>query len=468
MELLPFQKRFVKSALSSSVLTSALSIPRGNGKSYLAARICADAIQELEPHQEIALCAASIEQARIVFRFTRSMLGEDGFRYIDSATRAGITKKDGGRLRVVGSNGKTAMGLVNTPIVVCDEPGAWEQAGGELLHDAVETAQGKPGSPLKAIYIGTLAPMAVEGHWWHSLATGEHGSHVHAVCLQGDPEQWDEWREILRVNPLAKASKELREKLKIEREEARSDERLKARFLSYRLNVPTGDANQVLIELDQWKKALTRETPPRRGRPIVAIDLGSGRAWSAAVALWNNGRAEALAVAPGNPDIAAQEKRDRVPSGRYRALVESGQLQVAEDLHVPPPAMLWDMIRSSWGIPELVVCDRFRVPELRDALGPFVSLDARVSQWSESSHDIRALRKMVSDGPLSVGEGRELLSASLAVANVKTDQSGNVRLIKKNNNTARDDVAAALILAAGAWQRMANRPYRPRRVALAG
>ena len=67
-------------------------------------------MQTLEAHKEIALMAASIEQAKIVFRFTRSMLGEAGYRYIDSATRAGIQKYDGGRLRVIGSNGKTAMG----------------------------------------------------------------------------------------------------------------------------------------------------------------------------------------------------------------------------------------------------------------------------------------------------------------------------------------------------------------------
>ena len=66
---------------------------------------------------------------------------------------------------------------------------------------------------------------------------------------------------------------------------------------------------------------LAREAPPREGKPIVAIDLGAGRAWSAAVALWENGRTEALAVAPGLPDITAQEKRDRVPGGQVSPLL---------------------------------------------------------------------------------------------------------------------------------------------------
>ena len=466
-DLIPFQSRFVKKALAPETMTAALSLPRGNGKSWLAARICADAMKELKPEQEIALCAASIEQARIVFRFTRAILGEPGYRYLDSSTRAGITRHDGGRLRVVGSNAKTSFGLVHTPIVVADEPGAWEINGGQLLHDAIETAQGKPGSPLRAVYIGTFAPLARdEKHWWYALATKKHGPHIHSVCLQGDPDKWDSWPEIMRVNPLARIAPELREKLKIEREEARIDERLKARFLSYRLNVPSADTSKMLIDVAAWKKTLAREAPPREGKPIVAIDLGSGRAWSAACALWENGRTEALGVAPGLPDIAAQEKRDRVPAGRYQALVKSGQLRVSEGLHVPPVKLLWEFILNLWGAPARVVADRFRMLELTDSIGSTCTIEPRVSQWSESSFDIRALRKLVSDGPLSVADGRELLSSSLAVAQVRNDESGNVKIIKQANNTARDDVAAALTLAAGAHARLTAKPSRKRRFAL--
>ena len=54
---------------------------------------------------------------------------------------------------------------------------------------------------------------------------------------------------------------------------------------------------------------------------------------------------------------------------------------------------------------------------------------------------------------------RPLLTASLSVAMVKNDDQGNVRLQKKGtNNTARDDAAAALVLAAGAYQRSLRGP----------
>ena len=45
-----------------------------------------------------------------------------------------------------------------------------------------------------------------------------------------------------------------------------------------------------------------------------------------------------------------------------------------------------------------------------------------------------------------------LLQASLSAAKVQNDDAGNSRLVKKaSNNTARDDVASALTLAAGAF-----------------
>ena len=57
---------------------------------------------------------------------------------------------------------------------------------------------------------------------------------------------------------------------------------------------------------------------------------------------------------------------------------------------------------------------------------------------------------------------RPLLAASLSVALVKNDDQGSMRLAKNgSNNTARDDVAAGLVLATGAYSRAMEEP-RPR------
>ena len=87
----------------------------------------------------------------------------------------------------------------------------------------------------------------------------------------------------------------------------------------------------------------------------------------------------------------------------------------------------------------------------------------RVTRWSESTADIRALRELVKDGLLAVApESHRLIEASLAAARTEHDTSGNVRLIKRGtNNQSRDDVAAALVLAAGAVSRLpVRRPVR--------
>ena len=425
-------------------------------------RVLSPADALFRPGTESVLCAASVEQARIVFRFAREALEATGeYRWLDSNTRIGVVHKSTNtRLRVISSSGKTAMGLVRTPWAVCDEPGAWQTNGGQLMHDAIATAMGKPGSPLRAIYIGTLAPAT--GGWWHDLVAGGTRGSTYVQALQGDPKAWDQWPTIRRCNPLCNISARFRRKLLEERDAARADSRLKARFLSYRLNLPSGDESTMLLTVDDWERMTARTVPDRKGRPVVGVDLGAGRAWSAATALWRSGRVEAIACAPGIPSLEAQEKRDRVPAGTYRKLARDGSLMVAEGLRVQPPAQLVQAMRSAWGRPAVIVCDRFRVNELQDA-APGAKVQPRVTRWSDAAADIRALRKGAKDGPLAVAEGSRLLvAASLSAAAVQNDDQGNTRLAKRGtDNQARDDVAAALVLAAGAWER-AGAAARPR------
>ena len=102
-----------------------------------------------------------------------------------------------------------------------------------------------------------------------------------------------------------------------------------------------------------------------------------------------------------------------------------------------------------------LVVDRFRLPELQDVVKNAARIEPRVTRWSDAAEDIRALRKMAKDGPLSVVPGaRALVQASLSVSKVKSDDQGNTRLEKRTkNNEARDDIASALCLGVGALSR---------------
>ena len=460
MKLRKFQREFIANVLRSDINMAALSLPRGNGKSalagYLGSRIITPSDPLFRRGTESIIVAGSLEQARIIFRFVRDTLGQDNpdYRFADSLTRVQIVhKRTRTVLQVRSSNPKTTMGLVNTPWVIADEPGAWAVNDGALMFDAISTSLGKPNSPLKAIFLGTLAPAA--GGWWHDLiAKGSHHS-TYVQAIQGDLETWDQWQTIRKANPLTAISPEFRKQLLEERDAARGDTRLKARFLSYRLNIPTADESAVLLTVEDFKLAAAREIAPVEGPPIVGVDLGQNRSWTAAVAIWETGRIEAMAIAPGIPSLEEQEKRDTVPKGTYQRLHDRGVLDLAEGLRVPEPTQLWEDIKARWGVPAAIVCDRFRYANLQDAVQGACYIDPRVTRWSDAVFDIRALQKGFKDGPFSVAEAsRPLLIASLAAAYVKNDDQGNTRLSKRNSDQkARDDVAAALTLAAGGWGR---------------
>ena len=115
VELRPFQRTFIRHALAPGIDVAALSIPRGNGKSWLAAHLlrrCLTPGDSLHvPGSEYLLCSGSIEQSRLCFRFIRAELEPSGeYRFLDSSTRIGITHKASNtKLRAISSNAKTSL-----------------------------------------------------------------------------------------------------------------------------------------------------------------------------------------------------------------------------------------------------------------------------------------------------------------------------------------------------------------------
>ena len=358
---LAFQRRFIDAATKPDVDIAALSTPRAQGKSWVAGRLIA---KSLTPRTSLfvdgaenCLVSGSFDQARIAFRFARQLLGENDYRFQDSAQRIAITHtKSGTRLRVLSSDPKRALGIVGARVVIGDEPGSWNTLAGESMYDALITSIGK--NKMSLILMGTIAPALAES-WWPRLIADGSNEGTHITLLQGDSETWDDWRTIAKCNPLVRVNALLARTLKRELKEAKRDPRLQARFKSYRLNLPTSDSSTILLTVKEWDRVLARPVPKPEGRPTIGLDIGSERSWSCGVGIYPNGYVAAVGLAPGIPDLGKQEQRDLVPSGTYRELASNGSLLVAEGKQVPEVGQLIERILV-WR-PILIVCDRFSV-----------------------------------------------------------------------------------------------------------
>ena len=279
-----------------------------------------------------------------------------------------------------------------------------------------------------------------------------------------DEAPWDTWKTIRACNPMSNANPSLRRTLLRERDEARRNPTMRVAFESFRLNRTNTLGKEVLVTVPAWQRVLERQVPPRVGKPIVGLDLGSERSWSAAWAIWRNGRSECYAVCLGIPSLEERERQDTMPRGLYSRLAADGVLIVDQGVRVSDPKTMVRHLLAVGIVPDVMLCDRFVIGALKDAVAGRWPILSRVVRWSEATEDIAAFRRLVADGPMSIVPAcRALASVSLSEATVKSDDQGSVRLEKKRNNRSRDDVAVSGVLAAGALCRVLARPQARRR-----
>ena len=138
---------------------------------------------------------------------------------------------------------------------------------------------------------------------------------------------------------------------------------------------------QPLVTAAEWERVCARPVPACEGNPVIGIDLGGTRSWSAACALWPNGRIESWAIAPGVPALSEQEKADQVPPDSYLELARTGSLSVDAGQHVPSIERLLARIWS-WG-PSAIVSDPYRSAELHQVV------NGRVRVVGESERRLR-------------------------------------------------------------------------------
>ena len=452
--LLPFQSSFVSVVCRKDrpVSIAALSTPRGNGKSWLAGLLVAQSLTPGDPlHEngvENVLVAASRSQAAIVLDFTRQFLADqEGYRWrLDGvehlASRA--------RVKVISSDSRRAMGLgANVRLAICDEPGSWAPQSGRRLWDAVCTALGK--RKMTIIAIGTLAPAPLTGpaSWWPSTVAAGSGDATHVALLQADPDRWESFDEVLKCNPVSAVNPHLRRTLEREHKAALESDRAARTFRQFRLNIPGEKVDsQPLITSAEWERVCAKPIPEISGKPVIGLDLGGTRSWSAGCAVWPSGRIESWAIAPGVPSLSDQEKDDQVAEATYSELVRSGGLAVDEGNHVPSIERLLARIWA-WE-PLAIVCDNYRAPELHQVVSGRARVIERARSGGESTSNCQALRSLLLDTQAGVtASSRALLGAAWSQTNLVISNEGISKVTKIDARRSRDDAAMALLLAAG-------------------
>ena len=452
--LMTFQQAFVDAVcrVNHPPEIAALSTPRGNGKSWLCGGLVARSVTPgdplFEPAVENILVSSSRNQAAIVLEFAHQALGEsEGYRWRND----GVTHlASRARVRIVSSDARRALGLgANVRLIIADEPGAWSPIQGRRLWNAMLTSLGKRKTQI--IVVGTLAPAPLTGpaSWWPQFVAEGSGDGRHVSLLQADPEKWTDFDEVLRVNPVAAINPHLRRVLEREHRAALASERAARTFKQFRLNIP-GDPvdSQPLITTAEFGRVCARQIPPCEGKPVIGIDLGGNRSWSAAAAIWPNGRIEAWALAPGTPSLAEQEHADHVADDSYSELVRSGGLAVDGTRAVPDVATLLSRVWA-WE-PASIVSDPYRSAELHQAVAGRVRVIERARGGGESTSNIQSLRSLLLDTNSGVTEtSRALLGAAWEQTNLVIGNDGLTKVTKLDQRRSRDDASAALLLAAG-------------------
>ena len=461
-EVLDWEREFLRGAFRPGIAEAGLTMGRGGGKSCFVGAVAAAALAGplARPRAEVLIVASSFAQAHSsswedARRFLDPWIQAEGWRVRDSGSTAEVERPDGARVVALGSDPRRLHGR-RPSLVLADEPAQWPPGQSDRMIAALRTALGKqPGARLVALGTRSGDPL----HWFEALLGGGPGvfSLRHQAPPDADPMDPAAW---LAANPSLPMMPDLERAIAREAEAAASDPAQLAAFRSLRLNAGTLDTTEdVLISRESWARCEVENLPERSGPLFVGFDLGSGAAMSAAAGFWpETGRVEALASFSTVPSLEERGLQDGVGS-LYRDMHREGDLLTLPGRVVDPADLVLE-IMSRWGSPDLVVADDWHFRELLGALEKAgvrpADVISRRMGMKTGSEDVRAFRRAVLSGKVRARRSL-LISAALRDARVVGDSAGNSKLAKSTQGgrraTARDDVAAALLLAISAGTR---------------
>ena len=439
-KLLPWQARFLRGALRPGVSESALSVGRGSGKSTLIAAVGCAALDGplMEPNAEILIVASSHEQGQLVFRHVMRFIdciGESSkWRTADTVNQSRITNRETGTiLTVKGSDPRRLHGAAPS-LIIADEIAQWPGTKIDEMLSALRTSAGKiPGS--RMMLIGTRP--SDESHPFAVALRDADYCQVHAAEMDDAPFQR---RTCIKANPGLAHMPDLEKAIRREAKAARKDPALLQNFRALRLNLGVSDVqHSYLIDPDLWAE-IEGETE-RAGPCIWGIDLGTSAAQSAVAAYWpESGLLECIAAFPLEPSLEERGLRDGV--GRlYRDMFKRGELYQFGQRATAIPDLL-AVALARFGKPYLVVADRFREAELRDALEaagiPPAGFETRGMGFVDGAADVRGFRRACAEGKVTPVPSLLLRSAmSEASGSTLTKDSHGLHDVRVSWNAKR-------------------------------
>ena len=362
MPLVAFQRELVEAVADHDVTLVAVSIPRGNGKTWMAGRLAAESVTPgtalHERGTETVLVSASRDVARLTLEAAHDHLDaidQHGWRW----RQHGVTHTQSRTsVRVISSDSKRSLGLgARNRLIICDEPSAWPVNKGPELWSSIKTARGK--RRLTILVLGTLYPAPAD-HWWPRLVASGTDLDVgrYVIALVGDRDRWDDPDEIARVNPVAAVNPFLAKTLRAELLEAKSDPEARKLFEQTRLNASGIEVSrEPVITAAAIHEAAAGVERERGAQCVLGVDLGSSLSWCAAACVWvDTGRIELSAWLPAGT---------AVPEGLSGA-VDAGIVTVCREL-VPTveEVAAWIQDRA----PVAVIADAHRSTALRAMAG---------------------------------------------------------------------------------------------------
>lgn len=453
----PWQSDWLRDALAPGIRECGLSVARKNGKSGLVAALCLGYLvgplrTPLWRGIAISLTGGLATELRTAIIQTAAASNLSDLISTKSSPPPGsIRGLDGTELTLLASD-KASGHAVGADLAIIDEAGLLEENRRELWNAVFSSISARD---------GRLMCISIRGHgpMYSELADRAGKPNVHFTefaapegCDLDDADAWHAANPGLGSIKSLNFMKDAAERAITTPADARI-------FRAFELNQPQDPKALMLVEAADWQRCETEVLPPASGPMVLAMDLSSGYAMSAAASYWpETGRLQFICAFPDDPGLKARGDADGVGS-LYEQMADRGELITTPGRTVEIGILLhWAL--TEFGYPAAVVCDRWRLNELKDAVEaagvPAGHVITRGMGWQDGSEDVRAFQRAVKEGrvkaPVSLAV-RSALSGAVTVA----DPAGNLKLAKATQGGRRarhkDDIAAAAILAVSAGVR---------------